>query len=256
MASREKTGRNALADCTNTPTTRPRPRRSCGAYCNDNKIQTSPARGQENLGSTHSNKRKSRLKQAAAQNDDENRTHFPAELPAQSSASNTPSDGLSTFPATPTELFEVEDPLRDDQNLRTPQAVLPAVYSSRFTEDSDESGFPDIRVYSKRRQTEGESAEKLSLSCPPLGRAALRSDTEKRGHKCRDHRSQIPKRRSMYVSTDFPESGKPKVQRRRNSMPERGGKHSLPEDFIREQRAHFAEIDAFELQEEDLSDAD
>jgi len=37
-------------------------------------------------------------------------------------------------------------------------------------------------------------------------------------------------------------------------MPADGGRCSVPESFVREQQAHFAEIDAFVLQEEELSD--
>lgn len=38
------------------------------------------------------------------------------------------------------------------------------------------------------------------------------------------------------------------------AIPDRVNKHSLPQDFIDKQRAYFAEIDAFELPEEVVSE--
>ncbi len=34
------------------------------------------------------------------------------------------------------------------------------------------------------------------------------------------------------------------------------GKHMLPEDFVKKQRAYFEEVDAFELPEEEASETD
>lgn len=42
-------------------------------------------------------------------------------------------------------------------------------------------------------------------------------------------------------------------QRLRHSMPDSVKSYNLPEDFIKKQKAYFAEIDAFELEEEEVS---
>lgn len=45
------------------------------------------------------------------------------------------------------------------------------------------------------------------------------------------------------------------LQKRRQTK-EDGASHALPQDFIEQQRAYFAEIDAFELPEEEVTSVD
>eukprot|EP01018_Ginkgo_biloba_P015152 Gb_26916 [translate_table: standard] len=243
MASEDKRRkiRRVLADCTNTIT--PTHRRSCSGKGNDE-----PKQGQRST-----RKKFNRVKQPLS-NDSENHSHFSAEVSARCSLSNSNnSDDPTILHITPLEDREDEDSARDEENIRTPQAILPAVDSFRYPEGNDEGGFQDYRVYSKRRLLE----DRTVLSCPPLGRTFLGSAAVERSQKYRDHGAQIWKRRSTYLSSDFCESGMPeRVELRRISMPAHGRKYSLPEDFICQQQAHFAEVDAFVLQEEDLSDSD
>lgn len=142
-----------------------------------------------------------------------------------------------------------------DQNFSTPQTVLPAVDSSPLPKENENESFTDFRVYSKRRRSKGRALETLSSSCPPLRRPSSDSPAVKRSHKYISQSAEVRKRRPIDASTDLTESGRlKKVQRRRNLIPADGGRCSFPESFVREQQAHFAEIDAFALQEEELSD--
>lgn len=141
-----------------------------------------------------------------------------------------------------------------DHNFITPQAVSPAVVTSQLTEENEDEGLSDFRVYNKRCQTKGRALETWSLSCPPPRRPSSESPAVERSHKYRNQGADVRKRRPIDASTDLPESGRPKVQRRRNSMPKDGGGCTLPESFVHEQQAHYAEVDAFVLQEEELSD--
>jgi len=218
MASEHKKfGKNRapLADCTNTPPKSiSRPRRACGAYA-------SPSINAQ----------------------------FTFKLPAD--PENRPNNVENA--ATP------EGHLRENSssghNFSTPQAVLPAVDTSPLAKENEDESFTDFRVYSKRRQTKGRALGTLSLSCPPLRRPSSQSPAVERSHQYRNQGADVRKRRPIDTSTDLPESGSlKKVQRRRNSMPSNGGRCSFPESFVREQQAHFAEVDAFALQEEELSD--
>jgi len=204
-----------LADCTNTPSlSLPRPRRACGAYA-------SPSINAQ----------------------------FTFKRPAD--PENRPNDVEDAV----TPVRHLREISSSEHNFSTPQEVLPAVDSSRLPEDNEDVGFSDFRVYSKRRQTKGRALETLSLSCPPLRRPSSKSPAVERSHQYINQRADVRKRRPIDASTDLPESGRlEKVQRRRNSMPANGGKCSFPESFVREQQARFAEVDAFVLQEEELSD--
>lgn len=45
-------------------------------------------------------------------------------------------------------------------------------------------------------------------------------------------------------------------KKKRRQTKEDGASHALPQDFIEQQRAYFAEIDAFELPEEEVTSVD
>lgn len=165
-----------------------------------------------------------------------------------------PENESNDVESTATPACHLRENSSSDQNFSTPQTVLPAVDSSPVPKENEDESFTDFRVYSKRRRSKGRTLETLSSSCPPLRRPPSDSPAVERSQQYRSQSAEVRKRRPIDASIDLPESGRLKVQRRRNLMPADGGRGSIPESFVREQQAHFAEIDAFPLQEEELSD--
>lgn len=218
MASEHKkigSSRAPLADCTNTPPTSiSRPRRACGTYA-------SP--------STNS--------------------QFTFKLPTD------PQKRPNNVEDATTPVGHLRENSSSEHSLSTPQAVLPAVDTSRLPEENEDDVFSDFRVYSKRRQTRGRALKNLPSSCPPPRRPSRESPAVERSLQYRKQGADVRKRHPTDAATDSSESGRlKKVQRRRNSMPANGGRLSSRESFVCEQQAHFAEVDAFDLQEEELSD--
>lgn len=219
MASEHKKigrSRAPLADCTNSPRNSAisRPRRACGAY-------DSPSINAQ----------------------------FTFKLPAD------PQKRPNNVEDATTPAGHLRESSSSEHNLSTPQPVLPAVDTSRLPEENEGEVFGDVRVYSKRRQTRGRALKNLPSSCPPLRRPSSESSAVERSLQYTKQGADDRKRRPTDAATDSPESGRmKKVQRRRNSMPANEGGFSFPESFVREQQTHFAEVDAFVLQEEELSD--
>ncbi|XP_077226035.1 uncharacterized protein LOC143859224 isoform X2 [Tasmannia lanceolata] len=96
-----------------------------------------------------------------------------------------------------------------------------------------------------KRKREGKTvAVMMPLTCPPVGRIRSFVDRLKHAHRG-DGLSEV-------CSVCHLEGKK----KQRRSMNKGVSIHSLSEDFVNKQRAYFAEIDAFELQEEVVSESE
>ncbi|XP_058110555.1 uncharacterized protein LOC131253540 isoform X3 [Magnolia sinica] len=119
--------------------------------------------------------------------------------------------------------------------------------SSRASENVEWEDFEQLKIYN-RRSIQGKNKGKavaaaVPSSCPPARR--IRS----LGNRLKSHDDVDL---SKTLSVPRPKSKK----KRRHSMPEDPAVHVLSQDFIDKQRAYFAEIDAFELQEEEVSESE
>ncbi|XP_068644639.1 uncharacterized protein [Aristolochia californica] len=92
----------------------------------------------------------------------------------------------------------------------------------------------------KRRKDKGKAViDSIPSSCPPIGRTKNFSGRVDKLMK--NSEDGLPKEHHV--------SPPKRKKKRRYSV----GEYILPQDFIDKQRAYFAEIDAFELAEEDVS---
>eukprot|EP00252_Welwitschia_mirabilis_P010485 TRINITY_DN2377_c0_g1_i1.p1 TRINITY_DN2377_c0_g1~~TRINITY_DN2377_c0_g1_i1.p1 ORF type:complete len:193 (+),score=36.82 TRINITY_DN2377_c0_g1_i1:191-769(+) len=123
---------------------------------------------------------------------------------------------------------------QQEEGFRTPQTVQTA--SNR---DADTETFMNFKVYSKQRE------RILVRTCPPLGRTKPASR--------RNHRAEIEEASSNKSKGLSKSCSRKKLHRPKFSETLVREKPALPESFVQEQKAHFAEIDAFDLQEEEVS---
>ncbi|BAH95041.1 Os11g0112150 [Oryza sativa Japonica Group] len=95
----------------------------------------------------------------------------------------------------------------------------------------------------KRRTNDNTPFPAGTSSCPPPATLASKNRKTSMAQGTRPISSLVPCHRSK----------KTKSTRMENTS---SGKHMLPEDFVKKQRAYFEEVDAFELPEEEASETD
>nr|CAB3490711.1 unnamed protein product [Digitaria exilis] len=158
-----------------------------------------------------------------------------ATLPTPSAASEASSTSSSTASVTPTpKPSSAADPDKDRSVLKSP---ISTVYARRGTTETQGRRRNPATTTTKGKGKEPVAAAGTA-SCPPLGRA-----TRKAARKDSIAQDTRP------ISSSAPCHGA-KKKRPPPSTPK------LPEDFVKKQRAYFAEIDAFDLPVEEVSESE
>ncbi|KAG9455201.1 hypothetical protein H6P81_008105 [Aristolochia fimbriata] len=114
--------------------------------------------------------------------------------------------------------------------------------SLKISDDVCEKGPENIgrviqQIQDQRMKDKGKAIDSTPSSCPPIGR----TKNFRVNKRTKNSEDGLPKEHSVSP----PKSKK----RRRYSV----GEYDLPQDFIDKQRAYFAEVDEFELAEEEVS---
>ncbi|KAF8671335.1 hypothetical protein HU200_050048 [Digitaria exilis] len=156
-----------------------------------------------------------------------------ATLPTPSAASSTCS---STASVTPTpKSSSAADPDKDRSVLKSP---ISTVYARRGTTETQGRRRNPATTTTNKGKGKEPVAAAGTASCPPLGRATRK--TTRKDSIAQDTRT---------ISASAPCHGA-KKKRPPPSTPK------LPEDFVKKQRAYFAEIDAFDLPVEEVSESE
>ncbi|PKA66872.1 hypothetical protein AXF42_Ash003529 [Apostasia shenzhenica] len=164
--------------------------------------------------------------------------------PDPASSKSSVSSAGSSDPKKPADLEAVErTPIAKGASLISGSSV---VSGEKGVLGGKKDGRPLVALQHVKKiikETEKDALATTSLSCPPLGRR-----TQNAGKKSKMKRGNIVLNEACSVPCD-------KKKKRR-----RGGKtteEDVPlEDFIKKQRAYFAEVDAFELPEEVVSESE
>ncbi|KAF8706968.1 hypothetical protein HU200_030493 [Digitaria exilis] len=153
-------------------------------------------------------------------------------LPAASEASSTCSSTASVTPAP--NPSSAADPDKDRSVLKSP---ISTVYARRGTTETQGRRRNPATTNNNNNKGKEPVAAAGTASCPPLGRATRK--TTRKDSVAQDTRP---------ISASAPCHGA-KKKRPPPSTPK------LPEDFVKKQRAYFAEIDAFDLPVEEVSES-
>ncbi|KAF8648803.1 hypothetical protein HU200_064502 [Digitaria exilis] len=168
-----------------------------------------------------------------------------ATLPTPSAASEASSTSSSTASVTPTpKPSSAADPDKDRSVLKSP---ISTVYARRGTTETQGRRRNPATTTTKGKGKEPVAAAGTA-SCPPLGRATRKAarfslvvwtlaSTTPRFEECTFLIESIA---CYWIIAKRPPPSTPK----------------LPEDFVKKQRAYFAEIDAFDLPVEEVSESE
>ncbi|OVA12665.1 hypothetical protein BVC80_9017g18 [Macleaya cordata] len=135
----------------------------------------------------------------------------------------------------------------ENPRIRTQPSTPPRPNSSANSVEIDCENAGVATVYSRRRPVEKtrdkgkEVAETVPFSCPPARRIGSIGD------------KLVIEHRDVALSKSCTAVRPKSKKKRRFSLPE---EPALPKDFIEKQKAYFAEIDAFELPEEVVSESE
>uniref|UniRef100_A0A0A9E5Z6 Sororin C-terminal region domain-containing protein n=1 Tax=Arundo donax TaxID=35708 RepID=A0A0A9E5Z6_ARUDO len=157
-------------------------------------------------------------------------------LPPPSDASSTCSSSASVTPAPKPSSAAV---LGEGSSVAKSPAISTTVHATRGTTEAEE----------RRRRTRNHTTNKGkppvaaaaaagTASCPPLGKATRNNNRKT---------SMAPDTRPISSSAPCHEAKKKRPSSRT---------HKLPEEFVKKYKAYFADIDAFELPEEEVSEPD
>ncbi|CAL4897240.1 unnamed protein product [Urochloa decumbens] len=158
-------------------------------------------------------------------------------LPAPSAASSTCSSTASVTPAPKPSSAAV--PEEERSAVKSP---ISTVYARRGTAETQGRRTTRRRNPTTAATTTNKGKEPVAAvgtaSCPPLGKSTRK--TSRKDSVAQDTRP---------ISSSAPCHGA-KKKRPPPSTPK------LPEDFVKKQRAYFADVDAFELLEEEVSESE
>ncbi|CAL4989976.1 unnamed protein product [Urochloa decumbens] len=158
-------------------------------------------------------------------------------LPAPSAASSTCSSTASVTPAPKPSSAAV--PEEERSAVKSP---ISTVYARRGTAETQGRRTRRRRNPTTAATTTNKGKEPVAAvgtaSCPPLGKSTRK--TSRKDSVAQDTRP---------ISSSAPCHGA-KKKRPPPSTPK------LPEDFVKKQRAYFADVDAFELLEEEVSESE
>eukprot|EP00249_Psilotum_nudum_P006537 c19863_g1_i3 orf=177-1025(+) len=90
------------------------------------------------------------------------------------------------------------------------------------------------------------------MSCPPFGIKRLESSAERILQKSRVGQCYTGKGFDHFSSAETSMNKQVKASKRRRSLPVMNSKVHLPDSFVDAQKSYFAEVDAFELEEEEV----
>ncbi|KAL6905997.1 hypothetical protein ACP4OV_003598 [Aristida adscensionis] len=157
-----------------------------------------------------------------------------------SSASVTPAPAMppSAAPVTPAPAKTPSAAVLEEQRSVVRSAIS-TVYVRRGAGEA-EGGRRNPGASKGKAPAAAAAAATGTASCPPLGKSTRSSS------------------RSTSVTKDRPVSSSApchEAKKKRHTM-DASTTPKLPEDFVKKQRAYFADIDAFELSEEEVSETD
>ncbi|XP_050209102.1 uncharacterized protein LOC126659815 [Mercurialis annua] len=173
--------------------------------------------------------------------------------PSQSSSTSTKN---STSIAKPTQILSKNKvKSQNENNLPNPSVVLvdsvstpsrtPKPASDKGADNANREVLEPRSVYGRRQSADKRKGKQKAIAEPMSCFPALKTQVTR--DEVNEYR--LP---SLSKSCVLPN----KKKQRRVSSKEDDAKYSLPQDFIEQQRAYFAEIDAFELSEEEVASID
>ncbi|CAH8333115.1 unnamed protein product [Eruca vesicaria subsp. sativa] len=136
---------------------------------------------------------------------------------------------------------------RMSADLGFPASAPPRTRCDEGVGDKEEVTKPYSSVYTVRRKASGRKRSKDVSSSSALPR--LRLDL-----------LSSPGKRKLQADENTTKSSKPAPKKRQRTVKKQKEdndvSHGVPQDYIEQQKAYFAEVDAFELEEEEVSSSD
>uniref|UniRef100_A0A2P2NJ06 Uncharacterized protein MANES_07G138900 n=1 Tax=Rhizophora mucronata TaxID=61149 RepID=A0A2P2NJ06_RHIMU len=119
----------------------------------------------------------------------------------------------------------------------------PSNNSSSLADAASCEVFEPCSVYNRRQSADKRKTRGKAIAAPSTCIPAV---------KAQSTWNKLSGVSSLSKSSTVP----PKKKQRRTQPADNGTKHDVPQDFIEQQRAYFAEVDAFELPEEEVASID